>query len=324
MSGYKVCETIKTEEKAMRDVYCSVLIDLAEKNRNIIALDADLMNSIGMVPFCDRFPDRTINCGIQEANMIGVAAGMSVMGKIPYVHTFGCFATRRVADQVFMSCAFADANVRIVGSDPGVTAAFNGATHMPFEDMGIMRGIPNMTVLEPTDSVMLANIVRKLETAYGNYYIRLSRKNAEQVFEEGSDFEIGRAATVRDGRDVTIIASGIMVAEAVRAAEELEKEGVSARILNMYTIKPVDREAVEKAARETGAIVTAENHNIINGLGSAVAEAVVETCAVPVERVGVGDHFGEVGSVRFLKEKFGLTGEIIAQKARKAISRKAK
>jgi len=324
MKKYKVCETVETEDHAMRDVYRDVMIDLADKNPHIIAMDADLVNAIGMVPFREKYPDRMINCGIQEANMVGVAAGLSIMGKIPFVHTFACFATRRVADQVFVSCAFAEANVRIIGSDPGVTAAFNGATHMPFEDMGIMRGIPFMSVIEPTDSIMLENILRQLEKEYGNFYVRLSRKNAEQIYEKGSEFEIGTAALVRDGEDVCLIAGGIMVAEAVKAADILKDEGISARVLNIFTIKPIDRDAIEAAARETGAIVTAENHNIINGLGSAVAEVLVETFPVPMERVGIKDHFGEVGSVDFLKEKFGLTASVIAEKAKSAINRKNK
>lgn len=322
MAGYKICKEIKTEEHAMRDVYCKVMMELAEKNRNIIAMDADLMNSIGMVPFGEKFPEQTINCGIQEANMIGVAAGLSSMGKIPYVHTFGCFATRRVADQVFLSCAFAKTNVRIIGSDPGVTAAFNGATHMPFEDMGIMRGIPTVTVIEPTDSVMLDDIIRQLEKEQGTFYVRLSRKNAEKIYEDGSKFEIGKAALVREGTDVTLIASGIMVAESVRAAMELEKEGISAKVLNTFTIKPIDRDAVVDAAEKTGAVVTVENHNVINGLGSAVAEVLGEHAPVPMERVGIQDHFGEVGSVEFLKQKFGLTSDKIAQAAKRVLQRK--
>ena len=254
--------------------------------------------------------------------MIGVAAGLSSMGKIPYAHTFGTFATRRVADQVFVSCAFAKANVRIVGSDPGITAAFNGATHMPFEDMGIMRGIPGVTVLEPTDSVMLADMLLQTETKEGVYYIRLSRKNAIGIYEYGSKFEIGKAAEVLPGTDVTIVASGIMVIEAIRAAQKLAEEGVSAAVLNMFTLKPVDKEALTAAAEKTGAIVTAENHNVINGLGSAAAEVLGETCPVPLERVGIQDHFGEVGNVAYLQEKFGLTARDIVRSAKKAINRK--
>ncbi len=321
--SYKVSlEIDKNEEKAMRDVYCETMLGMAEADDRIVYLDADLMNSIGMRPFAAKYPERTVNCGIQEANMVGVAAGLSVAGKVPFLHTFGVFASRRVADQVFISAAFAQANIRIIGSDPGVTASYNGGTHMPFEDLGIMRGIPGVTVIEPTDSVMLADIVKQLKDAFGVYYIRLSRKNAVKVFEDNSTFEIGRAATIREGKDVTIIASGICVADARHAAEELQKESVSAQVINMFTIKPVDKKAIIAAAQKTGCVVTAENHNVINGLGSAVAEVLAENCPVPMERVGVMDEFGEVGSVDYLKERFKLTAEEIARKARIAVKRK--
>lgn len=323
--NYRVfAELNKQEQKAMRDVFAATMIDMAEHDERIVYMDADLMNSIGMRPFAAKFPEQTINCGIQEANMIGVAAGLSVTGKIPYVHTFGVFASRRVADQVFISGAFAQTNVRIIGSDPGVTAAYNGGTHMPFEDMGMLRCIPGVTVIEPTDSVMLADIVRQLRDTWGVYYIRLSRKNAVQVFEEGSSFEIGKAVTVHEGKDVTILATGICVSDARIAAERLEKEGISARILNVFTIKPVDREAIVRAAQETGCVVTAENHNVIGGLGSAAAEVLAENCPVPMERVGVMDEFGEVGSVDFLKARFKITPDEIARKAKIAIERKKK
>lgn len=317
-----IVKDIKTEEKEMRAVFAEVMDDMASKDERIIYFDADLMNSIGMVGFSKKYPERTINCGIQEANMIGVAAGASAVGMIPYVHTFGCFASRRMFDQLFISAAYAKLNVRILGSDPGVTAAFNGGTHMPLEDVGIVRNIPEVTIIEPTDSVMLEDMVRQTAKMFGVFYIRLSRKKAEQIFEKGSTFEIGKAVTLREGTDATIIATGIMVAEAVRAAEMLEKEGISVRILNMFTIKPIDADAIVKAAEETGAVVTAENHNIINGLGSAVAEVLIEKKPVPMERIGVEDCFGEVGSVDYLKEKFNLTADAIVESVRKVIKRK--
>lgn len=322
MPEYKVSGEIAEEKEAMRDAYNRVLMDMARTNRDIVVMDADLMNSIGTVAFAEAYPEQAINCGIQEANMVGIAAGLSTMGKIPYVHTFGCFASRRVMDQVFISCAYAQANVRIIGSDPGVTATYNGGTHMPFEDMGVMRLIPGVTVIEPTDSVMLEDILRQLEKLYGVFYVRLSRKNAEKIYEDGSTFEIGKVAKVREGSDVTIVASGIMVAEAVRAAEELESEGISAEVLNAYTLKPIDAEGIAASVRKTGAVVTAENHNYINGLGSAVAEVIGEHIPAPLERVGVRDEFGEVGSVDYLQKRFGLTSGDIAGKARAAVSRK--
>lgn len=310
------------EEKEMRGVYCETLMELASENENIVVLDADLMSSMGMMAFAKAYPEKTFNVGVQEANMIGVAAGLSATGKIPYAHTFAPFATRRCFDQVFLSAAYAKNNVRITGSDPGVTAAFNGGTHMPFEDVGLMRNIPDITILEPVDTTMLRDVIKQIAEPHGVFYVRLLRKNAIKIYEEGSTFEIGKAVHLKDGNDVTIIATGIMVDEALKAAEELEKEGISARVLNMFTIKPIDEEAIIKAAKETGAIVTAENHNIINGLGSAVAEVVVENQPVPMERVGVRDLFGEVGPENYLREKFNLTSADIINRVKMVLEKK--
>jgi len=310
------------EDIEMKDAYCQTLIELARENERIVALDADLMSSMGMIPFLKEFPERSFNCGVQEANMMGIAAGLSITGKIPYAHTFGTFATRRCYDQVFMSGAYAKANVRIIGSDPGVTSAYNGGTHMPFEDMGIMRNIPEMTVLEPTDSVMLKDIIKQLVELYGMFYIRLLRKNAIKIYKEGTTFKIGKAVKLKDGTDVTIIANGIMVAEALNAAYIKKKKGVSSRVLDMFTLKPIGKAGIIKCAKETGAIVTAENHNIINGLGSAVAEVLVENIPTPMERVGVNDLFGEVGPVDYLKERFELTANDIVRKVEKVLKRK--
>lgn len=318
----KIVNNIKAEDKEMRAVFAEVMDNLAEDDERVIYFDADLMNSIGMTDFSKKYPERTFNCGIQEANMIGTAAGTSAVGMIPFVHTFGCFATRRVLDQVFVSAAYAKLNVKIIGSDPGITAAFNGGTHMPLEDMGMMRGIPEVTVIEPVDTIMLADVLRQTKDMYGVFYIRLSRKKSEQIYESGSTFTIGKAVTLKEGNDVTIIATGIMVADAMIAADALMKEGISARVLNMFTLKPIDIEAVVKAAKETGAMVTAENHNVINGLGSAVAEVLAEHHPVPLERVGVKDEFGEVGSMEFLKDRFKMTSDEIVNCAKKAISRK--
>lgn len=320
----KLAEKRVNEEIAMRDMYAKTLMRLADKNENIVALDADLMSSMGMMPFKKAYPDRTFNVGIQEANMIGVAAGMSAVGLIPFAHSFGPFATRRCFDQIFLSCGYAKLNVKITGSDPGVTAAFNGGTHMPFEDMGILRNVPNITILEPVDSVMLENIIEQIADKYGVFYTRLLRKNAVKIYEEGSTFEIGKSITLRDGKDVTIFATGIMVAEALKAADELDKEGISVRVENMFTLKPIDKEAILKCAKETGAIVTAENHSILNGLGSAVAEIIAENELVPLERVGVEDRFGQVGPVDYLKEQYNLTYKDIMSKVKKVLERKIK
>jgi transketolase len=320
----KLAEKRETEKLAMRDMYCKTLMELASKNENIVALDADLMSSMGMAPFMKAYPKRTFDVGIQEANMIGVAAGMSATGIIPFAHSFGPFATRRCFDQIFLSCSYTKANVKITGSDPGVTAAFNGGTHMPFEDMGILRNVPEITIIEPVDTVMLKDVIEQIADKYGVFYTRLLRKNAVKIYEEGSHFEIGKAVPLRDGKDVTIFASGIMVDESLKAAEQLEKEGISVRVLNMFTLKPIDTEAIVKCAEETGAIVTVENHSIINGLGSAVSEVVVEKMPVPVEKVGVEDRFGQVGPVDYLKKEYGLTCENIISKVKKVLERKSK
>jgi transketolase len=310
------------DKLAMRDAYCQTLMELAARDPRIVALDADLMKSMGMIPFKKAFPERAFDVGIQEANMIGVAAGLSATGKIPFAHSFAPFASRRCFDQVFLSCGYARLNVRVIGSDPGITAAYNGGTHMPFEDLGLMRLIPNITILEPVDATMLKNLVEQTAACYGVFYIRLLRKNAIQIYDEGSTFEIGKGVQLLEGEDVTIFATGIMVSEALKAAKILKKQGISARLINLFTLKPIDRELIVKCAQETGAVVTAENHNIINGLGSAVAEVLVEAAPVPMERIGVKDMFGEVGPVDYLAKRFEMTADDIVKAVQKVISRK--
>lgn len=310
------------EKIDMRNVYTNTLLSLAEKNKQVVALECDLMCAVGTEPLRDRVPRQTVNCGVQEANMIGVAAGLSLVGKIPYAHTFAAFASRRACDQIFEACLYPRLNVRIIGSDPGVSAQLNGGTHMPFEDAGIMRGFAEMTVIEPTDSTVVEDIIKQLETLYGVYYVRLFRRAMPKIYEKGSTFEIGKAVQIMDGSDVTIIASGICVAEAIKAAKTLKQQGISARVLDMFTLKPIDREAIIKAAKETGAIVTAENHNIHNGLGSAVAEVLVENCPVPMERIGIYDQFGEVGPIDYLKERFEVSDKFIVKKVEDALKRK--
>ena len=313
---------LENEKQAMRDGFCDAMMELAEKDSNIILLDADLMGAMGTKPFKKKFPDQTVDCGIQEANMIGVACGLSVAGKIPFAHTFGSFASRRACDQVFMSGVYAKSNVRIIGSDPGITAQLNGGTHMPFEDMGIMRGMPEMTVIEPTDIHMLKWIIRETAYRYGMFYIRLVRKECVKIYDDTTEFEWGKSVLLKDGSDATIICSGYCVAESLKAAEILEKEGVSVRVVNMYCWKPIDIEMILKSANETGAIVTAENHNVINGLGSAVSEVVVKNCPVPMEMIGAQDEFGEVGKLPYLSERFGMNATHIADAVKKAVSRK--
>ena len=319
---FTVHESFENSPHLMRDVYCETLCELALDNKNVVVLDADLVSSSGMKPFFSKFPDRAIQCGIAEANMIGIAAGLSAMGKIPFAHSFGSFASRRACDQIMVSAAFAKQNVRIVGSDPGITAAYNGGTHMPFEDMGVLRSIPDITLIEATDPVMLADIVRQLTALYGVYYLRMARKNTAAIYREDSTFEIGRGNVLVAGSDVTIIASGIMVVEALKASAILSAEDISARVIDMFTWKPIDSGLIEGCARSTGAFVTAENHNVLGGLGSSVAEALSATYPVPLEMVGVKDRFGQVGTEDYLREEYGLTATEIVEAAKRAIFRK--
>lgn len=313
---------LEKEDRWLRETYVDLLIEYAAKDDRIILLEADLSKAAGTGRFKDAYPDRLVNVGIAEANMVGVAAGMSAMGKIPFTHTFTAFATRRCCDQVTLSVAYAGLNVKLMGSDPGVTAELNGGTHMSMEDVAIMRNIPGMTIYEPVDSTQLRKIFPQIVEAPGPVYIRLLRRNAVKVFDDCQEFTLGKGTMIKEGSDVTIIASGIMAAEAVKAAEQLKADGIDAEVINIHTIKPLDTEMVIASAKKTGAVVTAENHSVIGALGSAVCECLSENYPVPVIRVGVNDHFGEVGLTDFLMEKYGLTAEHIVQEAKKAVSMK--
>ena len=324
---FTLCAARNTESRTMAAAYTASVLALMEKDPNVMELEADLAFSLlgaaNVKLMQEKFPKQYVDCGIQEANMMSVAAGLSVLGRVPFIHTFAAFASRRIADQAFISGCYANANVRIVASDPGVAAQFNGGTHMPFEDISIYRAYPGMTILEPSDSVMLQDLVKKSAEKAGMYYIRLFRKNAVQIYEEGSCFEIGKANLLRDGRDVTLIASGtVMLPQALKAAELLAEEGIEARVLDMFTIKPLDEQAVIDAAAQTGAIVTCENHNVFNGLGSAVADVLATRRYAPLEKIGVQDRFGEVGPMDYLLKTFKMTAQDIADAAKRAIARK--
>lgn len=310
------------EQQEMRAVYCRTMLELAERDPRIVDVEADLSGAHGMKPFKQQFSDRSFNVGIAEANMVGVAAGLAACGKVPFVHSFATFASRRCFDQIAISVCYAGLGVKIVGSDPGVGAELNGGTHMALEDVGIMRTLPGMTIFEPTDSVQLRKALPVLVEHEGPVYIRLFRRKAESVFGDEYVFRFGKADTLRDGGDVAILASGVCVANALRTADLLAAEGIAARIINIHTVKPLDMDTVLKAAVETGALVTAENHSIIGGLGGAVAECLAEGYPVPLERVGVKDHFGQVGKADYLLKAFGLTPDDIAAAAKRAIKRK--
>lgn len=311
-----------TDEREVRQTMAAGLVSAAAKDDRIVVLDADLMSCHSTKCFLEAYPERFINVGIAEANLIGVAAGMAAFGKIPFAFSFAPFATRRCYDQIFISVAYSKLPVKIVGSDPGVMAEANGGTHMPFEDMSIMRAIPHMVCFEPTDATMLEKALPEIIDYPGAVYIRMFRKKAEKIYDDSLEFKLGKAVTLKDGGDVTLIASGIMVARALKAADELKEAGIDARVLNIHTWKPIDEDAIVSAAKDTGAIVTCENHATAGGLGSAVAEVAAEKCPVPMEFVGVKNSFGEVGKEAYLSEKFGLTVSDIVAAAKRAVARK--
>ncbi|MDR1636848.1 MAG: transketolase family protein [Treponema sp.] len=304
----------KTSPRLLREANCGILRTLARQDPRIVVLDADLMNSSGFSEFKKEFPGRAFDCGIQEANMTGVAGGLSSMGMIPVIHSFASFASRRMTDQVFMSGVYAGQNIKILGTDPGAANAANGGTHMALDDTGIMRSLPGITIVSPSDEVMLAGILPQIIFTPGVFYVRLVRKTNTLIYDSGASFTLGKAHTVREGKDLTIFAEGaIMVPEALRAAELLEREGISARVVDMFTLKPLDSGAVLAAARETGAVLTAENHSILNGLGSAVAEVLAENrLALPFCRIGFKDTCGENGSLDYIMEKYGIGAAHIA------------
>lgn len=306
----------------LRKVFADTLARMMDQNMDVVYLEADLGGAIGTTRLFQEYPKQAFDLGIMEANMVGVGAGMSIKGKIPFMHSFGTFTSRRCADQTFISGNYNKANIKLVGSDPGITAEANGGTHMPFEDMGIYRSFPEMTILDVAEPYLLEQVLKQMAQQYGVMYIRFPRKEKEEYYKGTENIEIGKGNIVRDGKDATVIASGIEVPAALAAAEILEKEGIRVRVVDMFTVKPLDRELVLQCAKDTGAIVTAENHNMYGGLGSAVAEVVAEEARVPFARVGVPDCFGEVGDKAFLAQKFGLTPEHIAEKVKKVIAEK--
>lgn len=319
----KVRKELAPDTREMRAVYGEVLSKIAEENDKVVAINCDLCSSMGLKGFAQKFPERAINVGIQEANGCSMAGGMAAAGMIPFFNTFSVFATRRVYDQIFMCAAYPKLNVKIIGGDAGVSATSNGGTHMPFEDIGIMRVMPGITILEPSDAVMFADLLGQMANTYGLQYLRFCRKQMPKIYEEGSHFEIGKANVLREGADATVITCGMLVAEALKAAQLLQEEGISVRVVDMFTIKPIDADCILESAAKTGAIVTAENHQIIGGLASAVSEVLAENAvAVPLEKVGVKDTFGEVGDVSYLMERFQLTAPYIAEAVRKAVSKK--
>jgi transketolase len=309
--------------KDMRQIYTETLIELAKENENICVLEADLMTATGTKSFKEAFPERFFNVGVAEANMVGIASGLSTEGKIPFAATFGIFASRRVFDQFFLSANYAQLNVKLVGTDPGITAQFNGGTHMPFEDVGMMRLIPNLTIIEPCDTVSCAALVTLAVNHKGSMYIRMHRKGSQTIYNDNEEFTLGKGKVLQDGNDITLIASGfVMVPEALEAAKILKKEGIKAAVIDMHTIKPLDDDLVLKYAKKTHAIVTCENHQVKGGLGGAVAELLSEQYPTYLGRIGSKDRFGQVGTLEYLMEDYHLTAQDIVNTAHEVLNKK--
>lgn len=301
-------------KKATRESYGLALVELGEKYPNLVVLDADLAEATKSIFFKKKYPDRFIDCGIDECNMIGVAAGLATCGKIPFANSFAMFSAGRAFEQVRNSVGYPHLNVKIGGSHAGISVGEDGATHQCLEDLALMRTIPGMVVLNPADHYEMQAAVRAAAVYRGPVYIRLGRLSVES-FNNNDDyrFEIGKGITLRDGGDITVIATGLMVSRALEAVKSLEKEGVDARLINIHTLKPIDRELIAKAARETGRIVTVEEHNVIGGLGDAVCGVVCEECPVPVTKIGVNDVFGHSGPALALLDEFGLCASHIEE-----------
>ena len=307
---------------ATRDAYGKALVELGEKNDKVIVLDADLAKATKTINFKNAFPDRFFDAGIAESNMMGVAAGLAAVGYTVFASSFAMFAAGRAFEQIRNSIGYTHLNVKIGATHAGISVGEDGASHQCCEDIALMRTIPGMTIINPADDVEARLAVLAAAETEGPVYLRFGRLAVPRVFDENYRFEIGKGNVLREGGDVAIIATGLMVAEALAAAETLAAQGINARVINMATIKPIDRELVIAAAKETGVIVTVEEHSIIGGLGSAVAETVCEACPVPVVRIGVEDKFGASGPAVQMLKIYGLCAENIVEKTKAAVALK--
>ena len=312
------------DKKPTRDGFGEGIVELGAKRKDVVVLSADLTESTRAGWFKEKFPERFFSMGVSEQDMICTAAGLALSGKIPYACTFGVFAAGRAWDQIRVSVAYMNLNVRIVGTHGGISVGPDGPTHQAIEEITLMRALPNMTVVVPCDAIEAKKATIASASYKGPVYFRLGRSKVPVVTSENDDFEIGKAKILRNGGDVAIIACGHEVYEALVACDILKKEGIEARLINLHTIKPIDSDVIKTAARDTGAIVTAEEHTIIGGMGSACSEILAQEFPVPIEFVGVKDRFGESGSPDKLFEIFGLTAKYIVEAAKRAIARKKK
>jgi len=310
-----------SEMLAPRDVLGEILVELGEQYSSLVLLDADFNTASKITPFIKRFPERFVQIGIAEQNMMGVAAGLSTTGLLPYACTVAAFCSRRACDQVMVSIALSNFNVKILGIYPGLFVGLNGSSHQALEDIGIMRSISNMIVMQPADAWETKEILRYSAMHFGPMYIRIGRDPVPRFVPEGYKFQLGKSLTLREGNDATLICYGDLVGDTLEAATLLNSKGIQARVINMSSIKPIDEEAIIKAARETGKIVTVDNHNIYGGVGSAVCEVVSENYPVKVKRVGVKDVFGKSGSNEAMKEKFRLRSVDIAWEAEEILKK---
>ncbi len=321
---FKLTQKHDPDNRTVRDAYVEAMLGMMSKDSKIVHIDCDLAGCINATKIREKYPDRFFNAGIAEANAVGVACGLEATGIIPFVHTFGVFASRRVFDQLFLSAGYSERAIHVIGSDPGVTAAFNGATHMPLEDCGLYLNIPNAIVMDPCDYVQTYALTKKSVSEKSLTYMRLIRRTSKRVYEDGSDFEIGKGVLLKEGSDLTIIASGIMVYNALEAGKILEDSGIHAEIIDMHTWKPLDEDLLITSAGKTGAVVTVENHQVSTGLGSAIANVLVRKCPVPQEFIGIQNRYGQVGSQDFLEKEYKMTPQDIARAAEKVIGRKNK
>ena len=308
--------------ESQRKQYGRTLVELGKEHKNLVVLDADLSSSTRTADFAAAFPERFFNVGIAEQNMMDTAAGLAASGKIVFASTFAVFGTGRCYDQIRQSIAYPKMNVKIVASHAGITVGGDGASHQIIEDIALMRVLPNMTVIVPVDSLETRRVVKTIVGTIGPCYVRIGRADVPTVTDEDTKFEVGQAPVMREGKDVTLIGCGIMVSKCLEAAEELSKHGVDARVVNLHTIKPIDKKTIVRAARETGGVVTAEEHSVTMGMGSAVAMVLVENFHVPMKRVGIPDVFGESGACDELMDKYGLTVDNIVEAAHDVLKRK--
>lgn len=311
-----------TNKKAIREAYGETLVKLGKDNKNIVVLDADVAGSTKSGLFGAAYPERFFNVGIAEAGMVSMAGGLSTTGKIPFVNTFAAFLMLRGADPIRSNICYANLNVKLAGAYSGLSDSYDGATHHALEDISFMRSMPNMTVISVCDAIETEKAVEAAVALHGPVYLRLSRAEMPIIFDEDYKFEIGKGVTLAEGTDVTLVATGYMVHKALEARERLQEENISARVVNIHTIKPIDQDLLVKCAEETGAIVTVEEHNVFGGLGSAVAEVLAKNKPVAQEFVGVQDSFTESGDYELLLDKYGLQARHIVEKAKKAIGRK--